>query len=85
MLVARIAGGIAAFASVWEPENFLHHLYVLPQHQRQGVGGELLRHCTNTFGLPMSLECIEANVEACRFYENLGWQIAETAEGRYFL
>jgi GNAT superfamily N-acetyltransferase len=88
ILVARMVGEIAAFASVWEPENFLHHLYVAPQHQRQGVGGKLLKHCINKFGLPMSLKCIEANAEACCFYQKLGWRIAEKAEGpegRYLL
>ncbi|MGD2118231.1 MAG: GNAT family N-acetyltransferase [Chromatiales bacterium] len=88
VFVARIAGDIAGFASVWEPENFLHHLYVSPLHQRQGIGGELLKHCVNMFGLPMSLKCIEANVEACHFYEKFGWRIAEKAkgpEGRYLL
>lgn len=36
----------------------------------------------------MSLKCIEANVEACHFYEKLGWRQAEEAEGpegKYFL
>lgn len=88
LLVARIAGDIAGFASIWAADNFLHHLYVSPHYQRQGVGAELLKHSIRLFGLPMSLKCLEANVAACRFYQTQGWQIADRAEGpegRYVL
>ncbi|WP_428607318.1 GNAT family N-acetyltransferase [Sedimenticola sp.] len=88
LFVSRIANKITGFASVWEPDNFLHHLYVSPQYQRQGVGSALLDYCVNLFGLPMTLKCIKANVAACDFYEKHGWHIAEKAEGpegKYFL
>ncbi len=88
LLVGRIAGEIAGFASVWVPDAFVHHLYVAPRFQRQGVGRALLDHCVSRFGLPMSLKCLAANSTACRFYERQGWQIVERAdgdEGPYFL
>lgn len=86
--VARIGDEIAGFASVWEPDNFLHHLYVSPHYQHQGIGSALIEHCVSQFGLPMSLKCIESNLEACRFYEKRGWRCSEFAEGpegRYVL
>lgn len=88
ILVARIHGEIAGFASVWEPETFLHHLYVAPRYQRNGIGRALVHSCVKEFGLPMSLKCIKANLDACRFYESLGWQAKEEAnspEGVYVL
>lgn len=88
IVVARIDGDIVGFAAIWEPENFLHHLYVSPKYQRQGVGSTLLKYCISQCGLPMSLKCIEANSAANRFYEKHGWRVAEQAEGpegRYFL
>lgn len=88
ILVARMNGEIAGFASVWVRDTFLHHLYVLPRFQRQGIGGELLQKSVSLFGLPMSLKCLESNADACRFYEKMGWRPSETAEsqeGRYVL
>lgn len=88
VLVARMGGEIAGFASVWQPETFLHHLYVSPRFQRLGVGGRLLGACIDRFGLPMSLKCVVANVAACRFYESRGWrpmEYADGTEGRYIL
>ena len=88
ILVARVDGEIAGFASVWEKDSFLHHLYVLPKYQRKGVGNALLEECLSQFGSPMSLKCIEANIVARHFYETLGWHAAEKAEGpegRYIL
>lgn len=88
MLVARVAGKMAGFASVWEQGSFLHHLYVAPAFQRMGIGSDLLAACLQRFGIPMTLKCIQANEAACRFYENRGWLALETgegAEGRYIL
>ena len=79
---------ITAFASVWEAENFLHHLYVSPQFQSKGIGSVLLEKCIGELGLPMSLKCLESNFDARRFYEKRGWQAAESGpspEGRYML
>ncbi len=88
VLVARVADKIAGFASVWEADTFLHHLFVSPHYQRQGIGSALIDHCIKLFGLPMALKCVEANTEACRFYERRGWRNSATAEGpegRYIL
>jgi ribosomal protein S18 acetylase RimI-like enzyme len=88
ILVTRIGGEIVGFASVWEPDIFLHHLYVSPHYQHQGIGSALVEHCVSQFGLPMSLKCIESNIGACRFYEKRGWRCSEMAEGpegRYVL
>jgi len=81
ILVARIDKEIAGFVSVWRAENFVHHLFVLPKHQRKGIGKALISRCAHTFGLPLSLKCVAANTAACRFYEQSGWQPGSKAVG----
>lgn len=81
ILVARMADDLAGFVSVWTPEKFLHHLYVSPLFQGRGIGKALVLETVRRFGLPLSLKCIKANTEACRFYEQLGWQVKEEGMG----
>jgi len=81
ILLARVDQDIAGFAAVWAPDRFLHHLYVAPRHQRQGIGRRLLNDCLERFGQPMSLKCLESNVGARRFYESNGWHAQDTAMG----
>lgn len=81
ILVARIGKELAGFVSLWQPDNFLHHLFVLPQYQARGVGKALVFESVRKFGLPMSLKCNKANTKACRFYEQLGWQAKEEGVG----
>ena len=66
-------GEILGFISIWEPDAFIHHLYVLPQYQRQGVGRALLEHTRRWLPLPHRLKCLELNSRALRFYIKEGW------------
>lgn len=44
LLVAQARDeGIVGFVSVWEPERFVHHLYVAGTRLREGIGAALLR------------------------------------------
>ncbi|MEZ5503458.1 MAG: GNAT family N-acetyltransferase [Halioglobus sp.] len=81
ILVARIGDEVVGFVSIWKPDNFLHHLFVSPKYQRKGVGKALISESVSRFGLPMFLKCIKENIEACRFYEQFGWQLKEEAIG----
>lgn len=81
ILVARRRDDLVGFASVWANENFLHHLYVSPEHIGKGIGKRLIAECVRIFGPRMSLKCIKANTQACGFYEHLGWQAAEEGSG----
>lgn len=88
IFVAEINGTPVGFASIWEPDNFLHNLFVHPSFQRRGVGKALIDHCMGHFtGFP-TLKCVKANVEAVAFYHRLGWQAVgdgDSADGPYFL
>ena len=63
------------FASVWEPDSFLHSLFVHPAFQRRGVGTALLKVCERHFSSQGTLKCLEKNRAAQRFYLAHGWRV----------
>lgn len=63
------------FISIWSPENFIHHLYVHPDHTNKGIGGALLQHCVEQVDQPMRLKCMKQNVTALAFYRKKGWVV----------
>lgn len=88
IFVAEISEVPAGFASIWEPDNFLHNLFVYPSFQRKGVGKALLDHCVRHFTGAPSLKCVKANIAAVAFYQRLGWRTigeGDSADGTYFL
>lgn len=74
IFVAKVEGSVAGFISIWEPDNFIHHLFVGNQHQNRGVGTRLLNAVIPTLKSPVTLKCIKANTAAIRFYLRNGWK-----------
>ena len=73
ILVAIGASGVLeGFVSVWEPDSFIHHLYVHPQSRAQGVAIGLLASL-KSLPFPWRLKCLRSNAGALGFYANLGW------------
>lgn len=52
VLVALSDQKILGFASIWEPDGFLHNLFVHPSAIRQGIGLALLNRCAHYFCAP---------------------------------
>lgn len=73
ILVARHRQHIVGFISVWEAENFIHHLYIDEKYQNQQAGTQLLDAVIQKFGLPMRLKCEEKNEPALLFYQKKGF------------
>ncbi|WP_320822203.1 GNAT family N-acetyltransferase [Reinekea sp.] len=71
--VGEHGGQIVGFISVWLPENFIHHLFVLPHFKRQGYGTALLASGLQTLGRPAWLKCVAENQTALDFYQINGW------------
>ncbi len=71
--VFESAGKVIGFISVWEPENFIHHLFVLPAFSRLGYGSQLLKVCMAKIGRPAQLKCVSQNTVALKFYQSKGW------------
>jgi GNAT superfamily N-acetyltransferase len=62
------------FISVWEPESFIHHLYVRSSARRRGVGERLLNSLNGRIPKPWRMKCVCANTEAFKFYLKRGWK-----------
>lgn len=72
--LAEIDNHIAGFISVSESDNFIHHLYVLPNFSDRGIGSELLNTCLKNIGRPAKLKCVSVNTRALNFYKSKGWR-----------
>lgn len=72
--VAELNGQVVGFISAWEPENFIHHLFVLPNFSGKQIGSALLATCLESIGRPAQLKCVSANTDALEFYRARGWQ-----------
>jgi len=73
-------GSPEGFVSVWEPDAFVHHLYVRRDSRRQGIGGLLLRSLAGRLPMPWRLKCLRANREALAFYAREGWMEVSAGE-----
>ena len=56
------------FIAVYEPDNFIHHLFVADDGQGMGVGTKLLAMLTEFNGRPQILKCLVKNEKAMQFY-----------------
>lgn len=87
ILVAEGNASLLGFASIWEPDSFLHNLFVHPSFTRQGVGRALLAGCARHFSGPPTLKCMKANTQALQFYASQGWRALREEvgpDGPYF-
>jgi putative acetyltransferase len=67
--------GIIAFREDW-----IDHLYVLPNVQGQGVGTALLHIAKNAFS-PLHLWTFQRNLPARKFYEARGFALIKETDG----
>jgi len=78
LIVAEIDGRIVGFASLWEPDCFLHHLYVDPALHRRGIGRALIAALVPRCAKPLQLKCQTNNRTAMAFYRRLGFVTADS-------
>lgn len=79
-------GETIAFISLWEPDNFIHYLFVKPLYQSKGIGLQLIAHLSEVYGKPLGLKCLFENTDAVRFYKKNGFYEkyrGTSAEGEY--
>ncbi|MCK4587870.1 MAG: GNAT family N-acetyltransferase [Gammaproteobacteria bacterium] len=79
--VATVNGEPVGFISVWEPDNFLHNLFVYPSSTGRGIGSALLKVCLNKIDRPAKLKCLEKNINAKNFYLSKGWETVSYGDG----
>ncbi|MBO9616947.1 MAG: GNAT family N-acetyltransferase [Dyadobacter sp.] len=88
ILVALHDQVVVGFVSWWEPDNFVHCLYVDPAFHGRGIGTRLLSECLDRIGRPAQLKCVAANNAAVQFYLQQKWTVASQGncdEGTYLL
>lgn len=81
LFAADEEGKPLGFIGVWEPESFIHHLYVAEAQRGRGVGRALLAALVGKVPYPWRLKCVVANHAAHGFYTSLGWYEVERAHG----
>ena len=87
LLAEDTDGRIAGFVALWEPERFVHHLYLAADQQRKGIGRALLQ-ALGWPELPLQLKCLCRNEAALAFYSRLGFAgigRGQGADGEYLL
>ncbi len=86
--LSEVLGNVAGFISIWEPDNFIHHLYVATEYQGQGVGSMLLNCAKMKYG-NLSLKCMVQNQKALNFYLSQGFEIVSQVDdelgGYYYM
>jgi ribosomal protein S18 acetylase RimI-like enzyme len=86
--VAEENGNIVGFVSTYPAHNFVHNLFVHPDHQGRGIGSRLLQTAEANLSRPMTLKIAMDNRKVCAFYERWGWFMVsahEEAEKPYVL
>lgn len=71
---ALLEGSLAGFASVWEPDRFIHFLFVSPAFRHKKIGSALVKKLAEIYGLPLTLKCLLKNEDAMAFYRATGWE-----------
>jgi ribosomal protein S18 acetylase RimI-like enzyme len=77
--VAEEEGAIVGFVALGE--NTVEHLYVRPDRQGRGVGGELLELAKHRRPGGFTLYVFQRNAEARRFYERRGLRVLALGDG----
>jgi len=89
LFVVECGGEVLGFVSVWEPDSFIHLLFVQPESRGCGVGSLLLDQLQTHVPPPWRLKCTAANEHARQFYLSRGWNPVEiggeSAEEKYWL
>ncbi len=75
ILVALLDEVHVGFASIWEPDSFVHNLFVHPDYLRRGIGKALLAACEKHYEARPTLKCFKANTRALQFYAAQGWVV----------
>jgi GNAT superfamily N-acetyltransferase len=74
VLVARIDEIVIGFISAYEPDNFIHHLYVSNEYHNQGIGTMLLNVMLENLKSPVRLKCLQKNKAGLAFYKRNGFK-----------
>ncbi|WP_109314926.1 GNAT family N-acetyltransferase [Pseudovibrio ascidiaceicola] len=72
--VLKHAGERIGFIGYFEPEHFLHSLYIDYAHHKRGYGRQALQFLLETYGCRHELKVDRINQAAMKFYSALGYE-----------
>jgi ribosomal protein S18 acetylase RimI-like enzyme len=81
--VAVSEGQVAGFTALGlrGGVHFMEHMYVAPEHQRSGIGSELMEQAKERLPDGFRLWVFQKNDGARRFYEKHGFRLVELTDG----
>jgi ribosomal protein S18 acetylase RimI-like enzyme len=77
--VAEVENRIVAFAVVMQEEKLLDQIFVDPRYQYCGIGSSLLNKAKEICPQGLTLQTLQQNTQACRFYEKHGFKAGKLA------
>lgn len=79
--VSEKDGKIVGFISIWEPDYFVHNLFISKSSRQLGIGIALLEYVRkHYFQAILILKCVQENKNAYRFYLKHGWTVLDTVD-----
>lgn len=72
---------ILGFATVWEPDAFIHFLFVDARARHRHIGEKLVDAIAEHCEKPLTLKCLVSNSNAVAFYEATGWEVSGGGNG----
>ncbi len=76
--IAEISEQLVGFIALRENGGHLDQIFVSPEMQRQGVGTALLKKAQELLPAGITLDTLQRNSQARRFYEKHGFQPGRT-------
>lgn len=83
VLLVEDVNEIIGFLSVYEPENFIHLLFVKPGHEGKGIGSRLVETLLRERKDIFSLKCLSQNRSACQFYKKHGFSVVSEEDDEH--
>jgi len=77
--LAMVSDQVVGFISIWQPDCFIHHLFVSPSCLHSSIGARLMDISKQHYPA-LTLKCLVANQNAVDFYCSQGFDISETVE-----
>ncbi|WP_099222489.1 GNAT family N-acetyltransferase [Listeria costaricensis] len=76
------------FISVYEPENFIHLLFIANDWQGHGIATQLLQFLVAKGPVDYTLKCVAKNETALTFYQKMNFKVIgegmDPLEGKYY-
>ncbi|WP_239255057.1 GNAT family N-acetyltransferase [Listeria ilorinensis] len=76
------------FISVYEPDNFIHLLFIASSQQGKGIAKELLQFLVAKEAVDYTLKCVAKNEAALAFYQKMNFEVIgegiDRLEGKYY-